>query len=198
MESQSKFDAEAILRETAPSFNKSAILFHKNEFSKASNDLQKLFSALTGCRNVFDVRLCFLTLEVLLRLAATDGLYSAEELQSFGSNTQAVFTMLNRCKSIEASALTHSIIEFRTHIYRCRVLSLQRDPKGSRREIKNAMETFQHGIRTHLEGESKQPDVISGSADQNQSAFNLKANLEFQKVPTLLLCLPAVSFMRLV
>ena len=167
----------------ASQFNLASLYFHIHEYESCRGLLQTLFVQIEDTRDL-QVKICFLYLEVLLRLHTLRNIYSFEEHKAFILITQQIFHVLAQTKEIsEAPTLIRHIAEFRIHLYRCRVLALQRNQmRGCRREIKNAMELFQHNLRPVLEGSKNlsEEGILKGMSleTSNQLALNLKADLE--------------------
>ena len=167
----------------ASRFNLASLYFHSHEYDTCRGLLQALFPVIEDVREI-QVKICFLYLEVLLRLYTLRSIYSVEEQNDFNNITHQIFTFLTQTKEIsEAPTLVRHVAEFRIHLYRCRVLALQRNQmRGCRREIKNAMELFQHNLRPMLEGAKNLGEevLLKGISleSSNQLALNLKAALE--------------------
>lgn len=164
-------------------FNLASLYFHIHEYDTCRGILQAIFAQIEDIHDI-QVKICFLYLEVLLRLHTLRNIYSYEEHNSFILITQQIFHVLSQSKELsEAPTLIRHIIEFRIHLYRCRVLALQRNQmRGCRREIKNAIELFQHNLRPILEGSKNlsEEGILKGISLEtaNQLALNLKADLE--------------------
>ena len=182
-------------------FNLAAVYFHRHDFYKSLLILADLFLHINSIQALHvRLRICFLYLETILRIkSAIEIMFSSAENEDFLQTAQKIFSTLHEIRddiktsSSSSSSLLRSMIDFRVYLYKCRVFSLLRNHMRScRREIKNAMELFQHELRPCLENDTSssseslkeltQSGAFSSSLEnQNQLALILKANLEYQR-----------------
>ena len=176
-------------------FSLAAIFFHHHRYSDCQRIIEALFSTIEYLDEPLSFNVCFLRLEVMVRMAHVVGSLDIDGFRlKFWNKFIATFTYLETLKvkmegtetSEDDKDAMKSWISFKKHMYRCKCLIEMNQIKQSKKEIKNALEIFQREIRLPDSQQSFQKyDIsavgkayfgcpLSSSDNQNQLALCLK------------------------
>jgi len=190
-------DMESLLSLVSPEtstilFNLASLYFHKNRYFYAKQILETLFVNFDNVIDSLSVKICFLLLEVLLRIwTGLNTTHSETEKSIFETQTSTILNYLTKystnyeenpspqhqsssnsqnpsTSSIKEnkskSIIVKHLITFRVHLYRCRILVILNSLKSAKKEIKIALELFQKELRILIDADSTSTDSTASSS----------------------------------